>query len=214
MKTSGQRAFRVNLSAKQAKGMGLMMSGTFGPPSFTFSNAPNLSWFLGSRFARQTGLLGSIMYHLRWDRLVTIAGQSLPRLRASVRQCEANGFTGWPRPVVRDHKDGTCCLIKNPVKGKLGRAVLLAGWPRPMAGTPARNGNNPAGNTDSSRKTMSLSKDCAARLTASGEMLIGSAARMESGGPLNPAHSRWLMGLSGEWDYSGDMAMRLLSRKQ
>ncbi len=33
---------------------------------------------------------------------------------------------------------------------------MLAGWPTPMAGTPAQNGNNEAGNTDSGRKTVEM----------------------------------------------------------
>jgi hypothetical protein len=37
------------------------------------------------------------------------------------------------------------------------QAQMTAGsWPTPMAGTPAQNGNNEAGNTDSSRKTVAL----------------------------------------------------------
>lgn len=35
-------------------------------------------------------------------------------------------------------------------------AAKMAGWPTPMAGTPAQNGNNAAGNNDSSRKTVEL----------------------------------------------------------
>ena len=90
--------------------------------------------------------------------------------------------------------------------------VALASWSTPMAGTPAQNGNNEAGNNDSSRKTVAVVIEPhptgPARLMVSGEMLTGFSAGMPSGGQLSPAMSRWLMGLPPIWDEAAPIARK------
>ena len=114
-------------------------------------------------------------------------------------------LSGWPTPrsVESGHSTGNPARAFNR-KSRLEDMVFLAGWVTPSArdwkDTPGMATERPDGRnrTDQLPRQAATAEPC--RWTASGEMLTGFCAGMESGGQLNPALARWLMGLPPEWD--------------
>ena len=236
---SGLVPVRASLSARQAKEMGLLTSGTFGPTSSTSSASADLSMSLANRLQAVTQTHGSTLYKLTWKEWDTPSGLCRLRQRASVLRTSERGptgwstptarsttgagtsgrmggmniqtavtLTGWPTPTTIDNNQvaGQAAAANAPKRGStLGGASRLAGWVTPTS----RDWKDSAGMTaqrDGKERLDQLPRQAYTcgplRLTVFGEMRTGSFVEMENGVQLNPAHSRWLMGLPRAWDES------------
>ena len=127
-------------------------------------------------------------------------------------------LSGWVTATTRDWKDSGADITPRTDGtqrfDQLPRQANLAGWNTPCTSDGSggkrlhpdttMTGQHPSGRKVNmglaSQAHIGFLKTEPARLTATGEMLTGCSAGMESGGQLNPAHSRWLMGLPPEWD--------------
>lgn len=142
---SGPVAARANLSARQAKEQGLLMSGTSGRRSSTSSESADLQQCLVSRLRVRLRSLGSTLYVLTWKPWTMPSGVSLSRLRASAPRTSEIVLTGWVTPTTRDWKDSGADIKPRSDSGKerfdqLPRQAVLCGWPTPTTSN-SRTGN-------------------------------------------------------------------------
>ena len=120
---------RASLSARQAKAMGLLTSGTFGHTSSTSSASADLSMSLANRLQQVTQMLGSTLYKQTWKEWDTPSGLCRFRQRASVRRTSESGPTGWPTPVANTNPQPE---TKRGLQHTSG-AARLTGWQTPVA---------------------------------------------------------------------------------
>ena len=120
-------------------------------------------------------------------------------------------IAGWPT-TTRDWKDGGNPYVDVALNSLLGRTVWLAGWPTPTQTDAFRVPSESFTTKNITLNHAAVLARGPARLTASGVLLTGSSTGMESGGPLNPEHSRWLMGIPTAWGNCAPTVTRL-SRK-
>ena len=214
----GQARVLASLSHRQAKQMGLTTSGTSGPHSTISSASADLQQSLENRLRARTQTLGSTLYKLTWKPWVTPSGRSRFRLRASVRRTSETDCTGRPTPVANDdnkspeahlamkqrmgERDGSGANRTAITSLQVMAKYVESGWVTPSArdwkDTPGMSttGIDPDG---SSRQRIDQLPRQAAQMDF-GAIATGFHSAMGKSARLNPALSRWLMGIPPSWD--------------
>lgn len=116
----------------------------------------------------------------------------------------------WPTPNASNGSGGgQAKRFLNPDRSnELNDAVMLAIWPTPQTDNFRSRGGDRKHEMGMDQLARSIPEMGPARITADGRLLTGSSAGTTSGGQLNPAHSRWLMGFPPAWDACAPTVMR------
>jgi hypothetical protein len=216
----GPEAAPANLSPRRAKELGLLTSGTYSPRGSISSSSAVLSRSLVSRLKQVSDRDGSTLFKLTWKESVTPSGRSVSLLRASVLRTNDSDCSSWLTPSANEDAAG------NPgakMQAMLGSQAKLAVWatPNTMDYLPLRSmealrkqfSTTRKGRTAPANLREQVHPECYPA-NVFGATTSSSPALMEKSGQLNPAHSRWLMGLPTAWDDCAVMVTPLSRRSR
>ena len=131
---------RANLSARQAKELGLLTSGTSGLPGITSSQSVDLQKSLESRLQALTASAGSTLYKLTWKERATPLGRQICALRASGLRTSGSDSTGWPTPCCpMQHDSDKSAFRWNPNKKQADPVLLIVGRSMNLSDVPMEN---------------------------------------------------------------------------
>ncbi len=152
---SGRVHARVSRFRSLEKDKDMPTSDTSGPLFTTSSPSAGLQRSLENRLRMILDVNGSPEFALTWRQQDMPSGLPICQLAASVRRNGAIAISGWPTVKASDGGANS----KRQERGAGGadlEETARSSWPTPMAGSPGTEDYNPAGNTDSSRKTVAL----------------------------------------------------------